>query len=183
MSIEIERKFLVVGDDWRGSIASYCPLRLGFLAKTARGSVRVRRWPTGASLTVKGPRIGISREEYEFSIPLEEADQMLYGLCARPLIDKVRYRVDHAGMTWDVDVYGGTASGLVLAEIELGHPDQPFALPRWVGAEVTHDPHYGSAAIAARLVKPVDGADAASLHRKARRGRPRPPAPDATAGA
>src|SRR5258707_437006 len=122
MSLEIERKFLVLGDEWRASVTSHRRLRQGFLAKTAFGSVRVRRWPAGPCLTVKGPRNGISREEYEYAIPLEEADQILRRYCAKPLIDKIRYCVEHAGVTWEVDVYCGGVSGLVLAEVELDYP-------------------------------------------------------------
>jgi adenylate cyclase len=150
MGLEIERKFLVVNDQWRTSATSHRRLRQGFLTKTSFGCVRVRRWPVGATLTIKGPRIGICREEFEYAIPLAEADRMLRDLCAKPLMEKVRYRVEHAGMNWEVDLYGGAAGGLALAEIELDYPDQPFVVPPWVGAEVTHDPYYGSAAISAR---------------------------------
>lgn len=150
MGLEIERKFLVVGDQWRACATSRRRLKQGFLTKTSFGCVRVRRWSAGASLTIKGPRIGICREEFEYAIPLEEADRMLRDLCAKPLLEKVRYRVEHAGNGWEVDVYGGAAGGLVLAEIELDYPDQPFAVPNWVGADVTHDPDYGSAALLAR---------------------------------
>jgi CYTH domain-containing protein len=182
--MEIERKFLVLSDEWRSSVISHRRIQQGFLAKTALGCVRVRRWMAGASLTIKGARIGVSRPEYEYDIPLEDADQMLRKLCARPLLDKVRHCVEHAGMTWEVDVYCGAASGLVLAEVELERPDQPFAVPRWVGAEVTQDPYYGSEAIAARMVRPVDG-DRAPPRRA---GDPRPlsrtpPAPGAAGAA
>jgi adenylate cyclase len=159
MPMEIERKFLVLGDEWRGAVVSHRRMQQGFLAKTALGCVQVRRWMAGASLIVKGPWIGITRQEYEYAIPLEEADQMLRRLCARPLLDKVRHCVEHAGMIWEVDVFCGAANGLVLAQVALDRPDQPFAVPRWVGAEVTHDPYYSSAAIAARL-RPLEAARA-----------------------
>jgi adenylate cyclase len=157
MAMEIERKFLVVSDEWRTSVSYYRRLRQGYLTKTANGSVRVRRSAASATITVKGPRNGIMREEFEYDIPVEEADVMLRTLCARPLVEKVRYWVEHAGMTWEIDVYSGAAAGLVLAEIELDQADQAFAVPRWVGAEVTHDARYSSAAIAARLAPPIDG--------------------------
>ena len=181
--MEIERKFLVLSDEWRSSVISHRRMQQGFLAKTALGCVRVRRWMAGASLTVKGPWIGISRQEYEYPIPLEEADQMLRRLCTKPLLDKVRHCVDHAGMVWDVDVYCGPASGLVLAEVELDRPDQPFAVPRWVGAEVTHDPYYSSAAIAARSVRPLNRAPAPSRPAAEQQTPSRTPAPGASGAA
>ena len=158
-------------------------MQQGFLAKTALGCVRVKRWMAGASLVVKGPWIGISRQQYEYPIPLEEADQMLRRLCAKPLLDKVRHCVEHAGMVWDVDVYCGPASGLVVAEVELDRADQPFAVPRWVGAEVTHDPYYSSAAIAARSVRPINRPPAASRLSEAQRPPPRTPAPETSSAA
>src|SRR4051794_17306595 len=121
MPMEIERRFLVVSDEWRTSVVYYRRLRQGYLARTPAGLVRVRRSDATASIAVKGPRDGISRVEFEYPIPAEEADAMLRDLCAKPLVEKVRHWVQHAGMTWEVDVYGAGATGLVLAEVELDH--------------------------------------------------------------
>ena len=158
MAIEIERKFLVLSDEWRTSASYFRRFRQGYLARSLAGSVRVRRWDSGATLAVKGPRHGITRDEYEYEIPLEEADEMLRCLCVRPLLEKVRHWVEHAGSTWEVDVYCGAAKGLVLAEIELDECDQLFAVPRWVGSEVTQNPYYSNAAIAARAAAAVETA-------------------------
>lgn len=148
MAIEIERKFLVLSDGWRNTATGSQWHRQGYLSKTPRSSVRVRRWDAAATITIKGARRGCAREEFEYPIPVKDADDMLRRLCAKPLIEKVRNWVGHAGMTWQVDEYCGMAAGLVLAEIELDHPNQAFVLPDWVGAEVTHDPRFRNSAIA-----------------------------------
>lgn len=147
MPIEIERKFLVGGDEWRDGIIAFSAYRQAFLSRTSESSVRVRRSESQATITVKGPHRGIARCEFEYSIPAADADDMLDRLCVTPIIEKVRHWVEHAGMTWEVDVYQGEASGLVLAEVELTSIDQPFVIPRWVAAEVTLDPRYHSAGI------------------------------------
>jgi adenylate cyclase len=148
MALEIERKFLVVGDGWRAAATRGQRHRQGYLSKGPQGSIRVRRAGLGASIAVKGPRIGITRQEFEFPVPPRQADEMLELLCTRPLIEKMRYWVDYAGMTWEVDVFAGLGAGLVLAEIELEHPDQAFALPPWAGPEVTHDARFRNWAVA-----------------------------------
>ena len=153
MPTEIERKFLVLTDEWRTSVLRFRRLRQGYLFRSPQGSVRVRRWNGGGTITVKGPRQGIARPEFEYEIPLDDADEMLASLCKRPLIDKIRYWVEHAGTVWQVDAYCGAAKGLVLAEIELDRPDQVFAVPRWIGGEVTHDPAYRSSGIEALITR------------------------------
>ena len=156
MALEIERKFLVTSDGWRARASPGESLRQAYLASTRRGSMRVRLSPERATLTVKSRRRGIVREEFTFEIPRSEAEQMLRGLCTAA-VEKVRHTVRHAGMTWQVDVYGGAAGGLVLAEIELERTDQGFELPDWIGREVTFDPAYRNSAIA-RLGVPVRSA-------------------------
>ena len=148
MAIEIERKFLVCGDSWRvdaGPGRCFCQ---GYLARTDKGSVRVRRSGETAAIAVRSKREGISRSEFEYAVPVDEAETMLRDLCVKPLIEKVRYEVVFQGETWEVDVYCGAAEGLVLVEIELDDPHQKIAPPPWVGEEVTFDPRYRSAAIA-----------------------------------
>jgi adenylate cyclase len=147
MPIEIERKFLVCSDEWRTAMVAFSSYRQAYLARTSDSCVRVRRSENQATITVKGPHRGIARHEFEYPIPAADADDMLDRLCVTPVIEKVRHWVEHAGMIWEVDVYQGEASGLVLAEVELARVDQPFALPRWVSAEVTLDPRYHSAGI------------------------------------
>jgi|SoiMethySBSTD1v2_1073268.scaffolds.fasta_scaffold1788361_1 adenylate cyclase len=141
MPIEIERKFLVVGDGWRSGPPGqrFCQ---GYLARTDGVTVRVRCAGSRAYLTVKGKADGLVRPEFEYEVPVGEAEAMLTGLCRRPLIEKVRHEVTHEGLVWNVDEFQGENAGLILAEIELDHPNQPVALPPWIGREVTHDPRY-----------------------------------------
>lgn len=151
MAIEIERKFIVIDDRWRAASASSQRYRQGYLAHSSRGAVRVRRAGDRAFITVKGNREGISRPEYEYPIPVDDAEAMLETLCKKPLLEKTRHRVPHEGLVWEVDVYCGAAQGLVVAEVELQRADQPVILPVWVGLEVTQDPFYSNAAIAGRI--------------------------------
>lgn len=99
-------------------------------------------------MTIKGERAGIARPEFEYEIPIDDAEEMLKTLCLRPLVEKIRYRVPHAGLTWEVDVFAGQAEGLILTEVELECVDQSIEVPRWVGEEVTNDLRYRNARIA-----------------------------------
>jgi adenylate cyclase len=139
MPVEIERKVLVASDSWRGHFPGqrYCQ---GYLSK-GDVTVRVRRAGPRAFLTIKGSGEGIVRPEFEYEIPVDEAEEM-FKLCRRPLIEKTRYEVLHQGVLWEVDEFEGENAGLVLAEVELEHPDQPVALPDWIGDEVTADQRY-----------------------------------------
>jgi adenylate cyclase len=150
MGVEIERKYLVVGDGWRqlaGPGRRFCQ---GHLARDGRGSVRVRRADDRAYITVKGPRDGITRAEFEYEIPIGDAEEMLTSLCAQPLIEKTRYCVQHLGVVWEIDVFGGDADGVVIAEVELASSDQSVPLPEWIGREVSHDPRYRNSMIVRR---------------------------------
>ncbi len=147
MGVEVERKFLVNGDGWRAG-ASAMPIRQGYLSMGMGATVRVRIAGHAAFLTIKSQSSGASRAEFEYPIPLADALAMLADLCPPPHIEKTRHFVDVAGRAWTVDVFGGDNAGLVLAEVELGHPDDPVTLPDWVGAEVTHDPRYRNSALA-----------------------------------
>ncbi|MET0295738.1 MAG: CYTH domain-containing protein [Phenylobacterium sp.] len=158
MPIEIERKYLVCSDAWRSAATRHEPLRQGYLSKRPEGSVRVRLGPCHATLTVKSRRDGCVRHEFEYPIPLAHAEDMLRLLCGARVIEKVRHQVPFGGMLWEVDEYGGAAAGLVMAEIELKAPDQPFVLPDWVGREVTHNKRYRNDAIARAAARAVGGA-------------------------
>ena len=140
--LEIERKFLIVGDSWRAQVIGQ-PRRLsqGYLFSDTSKSVRVRLAGDSATLTVKGTRSGISRLEFQYPIPPADAERLL-ALCHGPLIDKTRHIVHHAGMKWEIDIFHGDNDGLQIAEIELEHEDQPIDLPEWVGEEVSHDPKF-----------------------------------------
>jgi CYTH domain-containing protein len=146
MGIEIERKFLVVGNDWRAAPA--VPYAQGYLNRDKQRTVRVRIVRDQAWLTVKGASAGATRAEFEYPIPVADAEQLL-ALCDGPLIRKLRRVVVHAGAAWEVDEFQGDNAGLVVAEIELGAEDAAFERPAWLGAEVTHDPRYFNSNLAA----------------------------------
>jgi adenylate cyclase len=143
MGTEIERKFLVLDQSvLHGSTGiSY---RQGYLSTDPERTVRVRRAGDHAFLTIKGISEGPSRAEFEYEIPAADAED-LFALCEGPLIEKTRHRIEHAGLTWEVDVFDGKNGGLVLAEVEISSPDTPVAIPGWAGEEVTADPRYYNA--------------------------------------
>jgi adenylate cyclase len=144
MGIEIERKFLVVGTDWHRS-ATGTRYRQGYIVADRERTVRIRRAGERGYLTIKGPGDGARRLEFEYEIPIADADELLDTLCSGTLIEKIRYRIDYQGFTWEVDEFFGENHGLLLAEIELDDEHQAFARPPWVGAEVTGDQRYYNA--------------------------------------
>ncbi|WP_043342654.1 CYTH domain-containing protein [Belnapia moabensis] len=150
MAYEIERKFLVESDEWKAMAISRRRLRDGLVARFGSGKVRVRLDEDRGLLTVKGPRTGLRRAEYEYEIPAAEAEEMLGTICDGPIVEKTRFRVPHAGLIWEVDVHEGILAGLVLAEVEFDHESQEIALPDWTGREVTGDPAYRKAALVKR---------------------------------
>lgn len=145
MPVEIERKFLVTSHAWRAG-ARATPIRQGYLAHEG-ATVRIRIADGDAFITVKGKTEGIARAEFEYPIPVEDAQVMLETLCARPLIEKTRYAVEYAGRVWTVDVFEGENDGLVMAEVELEGADAHVELPDWVGEEVTTDPRYRNSSL------------------------------------
>lgn len=144
MGIEIERKFLVRDDRWKAK-GQGTLLRQGYLSSAPERIVRVRVEGEAAMLTIKGRTTGATRGEWEYAIPLTDAQILLDSLCERPIIEKYRYRISYDGMTWEVDEFLGENAGLVVAEIELDAEDQAFAKPNWIGEEVTHDARYYNA--------------------------------------
>ncbi|MCC7682989.1 CYTH domain-containing protein [Janthinobacterium sp. FW305-128] len=144
MGVEIERKFLLAGDAWRG-LGQAVLLRQGYLSSERERVVRVRIEGEQAMLTIKGANVGTTRGEWEYPIPLADAVELLDGLCEQPLIEKYRHRIEHAGMVWEVDEFLGVNAGLLVAEIELASEDQPFEKPEWIGAEVSGDARYYNA--------------------------------------
>lgn len=140
MGKEIERKFLVRGDSWRQGTGIH--VRQGYISSDEKHSVRVRATSVGAYLTVKGTSRGAARSEFEYEIPMSDAEELLESICIKPLIEKVRYRIAYSGFTWEVDEFLGENRGLVIAEIELEREDQGFEKPEWIGAEVTGDHRY-----------------------------------------
>jgi adenylate cyclase len=143
MAKEIERKFLVRDDSWRSG-APGCHYVQGYLSRDPERIVRVRQAGTSAFVTIKGVTQGTTRQEFEYSIPLSDAEALM-ELCLRPLIEKTRYVVPYHGKRWEVDEFRGENEGLILAEIELTHEDEPVDLPPWIGQEVSDDVRYSNA--------------------------------------
>ncbi|MDJ0618352.1 MAG: CYTH domain-containing protein [Calothrix sp. MO_192.B10] len=141
MGTEIERKFLVKGDSWRG-LAEGRLYRQGYISTQAQGTVRVRIVGDRGYLTIKGPSVKYSRLEFEYPIPLADAQVMLDILCQRPLIEKIRYRVEWGSLIWEIDEFDGANKGLILAEVELSEETQQIELPTWIDREVSDDPKY-----------------------------------------
>ncbi len=139
MAIEIERKFLVVSDGWRTAYGEL--YKQGYLNRDKLRTVRVRQAGDQAFLTIKGKTIGISRTEFEYPIPVTEAQDLL-ALCDGGLIEKIRHKVTYEGLLWEVDEFLGDNAGLVVAEVELETAEQAIKLPVWVGVEVSDDPKY-----------------------------------------
>ncbi len=142
MATEIERKFLPTNDNWRGNIHDKKKIRQGYLANTAYSSVRIRVAESEASLNIKGMTIGVTRTEYEYPVPVKDAQELLKNLCIGALVVKTRYYLEHDKHLWEIDVFEGENSGLVVAEIELTHPTEEFLRPEWLGEEVTEDERY-----------------------------------------
>jgi adenylate cyclase len=146
MGIEIERKFLVVSDAWRGAATRARRMRQGYLAR-ARVSIRVRIDAEEARLNIKSAELGMQRAEYDYALPLDEAEELLDRYCGA-VIEKTRWYVPHAGHEWEVDEFHGANQGLVVAELELGAVDEGFEPPAWLGREVTDDARYYNVALA-----------------------------------
>ncbi len=142
MAQEIERKFLVTNDSWR-QLAKGQPYCQGYLATAEPGqSVRVRIAGDQGFLTIKGPAQGVTRAEFEYSIPLADAQKMLETLCQRPFIQKMRYRLPIDDVVWEIDEFEGDNAGLIIAEVELHSEEQPFERPDWLGEEVSGQTRY-----------------------------------------
>jgi len=146
MGIEIERKFLINGDDWR-SLAKGTVYRQGYLSTAKERTVRIRTIADKGFLTIKGISKGITRAEYEYEIPVQEAEKMLDDHCLKPLIEKKRYKIQFDQMTWEIDEFFGENKGLILAEVELSREDQVIKIPDWIGSEVTGNQRYYNASL------------------------------------
>lgn len=147
MGKEIERKFLVVGNAWREN-ARGVSCRQGYLCVGPPVAVRARIMGGRATLNIKKATLDIARDEFEYPIPTEDAEVLLESLCEGCLIEKTRYQVAFEGNSWEIDEFHGHNAGLVVAEIELEDPDQPFARPPWLGVEVSGDPRYLNSSLA-----------------------------------
>ncbi len=142
MPIEIERKFLLRDESWRLQADAGMIMRQGYLSNNSKSSIRVRIGGEQANLNIKSSTPGTVRREYEYSIPVAEAEEFLADLCHELLIEKTRYHVDVSGFTWEIDVFSGVNRGLIVAEIELDEVDQDFPRPPWLGREVSDEIRY-----------------------------------------
>ncbi len=142
MGIEIERKFLVINDNWRNSVTKSSHYTQGYFATNDECSIRIRISDDKAELNIKSATLGISRSEYNYSIPMVDAEEILNKLCIRPLIEKTRFHVEHENHLWEIDEFTGENEGLVVAEIELDSADTTFSKPEWAGDEVSDDVRY-----------------------------------------
>lgn len=144
MAKEIERKFLVSGDGWKEEVSSSMTFRQGYVVSTENRSVRIRIVNgEDATLTVKIGASSLMRDEYEYSIPITDANEMI-GTAIGNVIQKTRHLVEHNNFTWEVDVFEGVYSGLIVAEVELNSVDDAPDFPAWLGREVTGDKRYSN---------------------------------------
>jgi adenylate cyclase len=141
MAKEIERKYLVIGDSWR-ALAEGSVYRQGYIATQNKATVRIRVVGEKSYLTIKGPTIKYSRLEFEYPIPVKDAQEILETLCEPPFIEKTRYKIESGGLIWEIDEFDGVNKGLILAEVELNDENQQIELPNWIGQEVSDDSRY-----------------------------------------
>jgi adenylate cyclase len=140
MAKEIERKFLVHPRKW-SDLGPGLAIRQGYLCSSKQSSVRVRTYGDKAFLTIKGSTSGVTRDEYEYEIPINDAHEIL-NLCENPPIEKTRYRIVFKGHTWEVDEFTAENRGLTVAEVELKNAKEQVELPDWIDREVSGDPRY-----------------------------------------
>lgn len=145
-NIETERKFLISSDKWKGTSKGIA-YKQGYLSVDPRRTVRVRLEGEKGKLTIKGEKKNGSGDEFEYEIPSDEALYLIEHLCIKPIIEKIRYKINYKGILWEVDEFLGENSGLIIAEIELEFPDQQFEKPSWIGKDVTEDFRYKNASL------------------------------------
>ncbi|MDR0931962.1 MAG: CYTH domain-containing protein [Victivallales bacterium] len=148
MGVEIERKFLLSSDTWRAEASSSVRIIQGYF-EIAPGTptVRVRIAGERAFLTIKGGVKNLSRSEFEYEIPVVDAEAMLREFCGTRIVEKTRYLVPYAGEVWEVDEYWGNNGGLFTAELELDNEQAEFAIPPWLGREVSDERRYSNGAL------------------------------------
>lgn len=148
---EIERKFLV-SDSILEIIMYIQPkaIQQGYISDIDGKTVRVRTKGEKGFLTIKGKSIGISRDEFEYEIPMEDAKQLLQNFCSHTLV-KDRFEIMVAEKKWEIDVFHGKLEGLIIAELELESEEEEFELPSWVEKEVSHDPQYYNSNLIQRI--------------------------------
>lgn len=142
MATEIERKFLLLSEDWRDIVKYDTQIIQAYLASNEFSSTRIRIQGDKANINIKSATLGITRTEFEYAIPVVDAQLMIDNLCVKPVIEKIRYIVKHIQHIWEIDVFSGDNEGLIVAEIELSSPDEAFEKPPWLGKEVSNDARY-----------------------------------------
>ncbi len=148
MAKEIERKFLVQSDRWKSFAGVGVELTQAYISTMEDRNVRIRLYEDGrAKLTIKTGKSGLVRDEVEFAVPFEQAQELL-TLAIGNIIEKTRFEVPYEGFTWEIDVYRGSLAGLVVAEVELQNEDQRPAIPSWISAELTGDESYSNQSLA-----------------------------------
>jgi len=150
MALEIERRFRVSGDAWRAGVARSTRITQGYLAITEHSVIRVRVRDTQGYVTIKSRDGGLARDEFEYAIPLADA-QSLLNLCGQRILEKIRHEIHHAGFCWEVDEYLEPLDDLIIAEVELQSELEDPPRPAWVGDEITHDGSFSNAALAQRI--------------------------------
>jgi CYTH domain-containing protein len=150
MAIEIERRFRVSGDTWRASVARSTRITQGYLAITQDSVIRVRVRDAEGYVTIKSRDGGIARQEFEYAVPLNDA-QSLLTLCGGRILEKIRHEIDYCGFCWEVDEYLEPLGDLILVEVELQSETEDPPRPPWVGEEITHDGRFSNAALAQRV--------------------------------
>ncbi|MCK5121024.1 MAG: CYTH domain-containing protein [Methylococcales bacterium] len=142
MALEIEHKFLIKNNNWQKNISQSSEYKQGYLVSDKKRSIRVRISDNKAWLNIKSATTGTHRQEYEYEIPLDEGKEILNTLCEKPLIEKTRHLVAYKQHTWEIDVFSGENSGLIVAEIVLSQVGEAFEKPEWIAEEVTEDLRY-----------------------------------------
>jgi len=146
MAIEIERKFLLKNDDWKSLVTKTHVIKQGYLQSgleaSQKSSVRIRISNQQANINIKSVDLIMVRQEFEYAIPLDDAQQMLATLCGDVVVEKTRYHVPFGNHLWEVDVFEGENAGLQMAEIELSDVDETFEKPDWIGQDVSEDERY-----------------------------------------
>jgi CYTH domain-containing protein len=150
MALEIERRFLVSSDAWRAGVDRSTRITQGYLAITEYSVIRVRVRDDKAYVTIKSRDAGVAREEFEYSIPMDDARSLL-DLCGHRVLEKIRHEITHGGYCWEVDEYVAPFEDLVIAEVELQSEADDPPRPAWIGEEITHDGSFSNSALAQRV--------------------------------
>jgi CYTH domain-containing protein len=146
MHIEIERKFLVRDQSWKKDLRGVS-FKQGYMLTDQSRTVRVRVGDGKSFINIKGKTDEQTRMEFEYEIPAKDGLLLLHSFCLQPLISKTRYKIPQGELCWEIDIFHAENEGLIIAEIELGYPDQPFYIPNWIGKEVTDDARYYNASL------------------------------------